>query len=179
MGRNCRHWGLRVWLNENDAYKTERHAKKYWIVLFFGFLIVAGLLFTFAQADGVREAVVRDEIASWRVGATDARLPAAVFVSVDQQDPSEGFARRFQGDQPMVYKASQGVQVMPGDIYRQYWVNPATGQRGDLIPLGRIVWGGPFLARVEVDYPTYGSVSVVAKRFSGWKVIQRQQTWMH
>ena len=145
----------------------------------FGLLLLGCYLFTLSQQDGVREAVVRDEIARWRIGADDARPPAAVFVSFDNRDPGDGFLRRFRHDSPIVYKASQGVSKTPLDIYRRYWVNPATGLKGSLIHIGNIVWMGPFLAHVEVSYPTYGSTSTVVRVPSGWKVIYRQQTWMH
>ena len=156
--------------------------KKHRLRTMLGCLALACLaccLFGLNQQDNVREAVVRDEIASWRIGASDARPPAAVFVSFDGRDPNDNFIERFRESGPVVYKVSQGLHQMPGDIYTEFWVNPATGLQGNLVPVGRLVWLGPFMARVEVNYPTHGSVSTVTKSFSGWVVTARRQTWMH
>ena len=158
-----------AWLKKN----------RFWWIGGLFLLCAACFLFGLSQQDSIREAVVRDEIASWRIGAGDARPPAAVFVSVNGHDPSNNFLRRFRGAGPVVYKVSQGQRQIPGDIYTEYWVNPASGLRGSVIPIGNIVWLGPFAARVEINYSTYGSVSTVIKGVSGWTVISRQMTWLH
>ena len=164
---------LKVSIKLNSKFKKHR------LWLMFGALVAACCFFSLTQQDNLREAVVRDEIARWHIGLGNAPLPAAVFVSIDNYDPSDNFIQRFRQNRPIVYKASQGVRRMPGDVYTQYWINPSSGLSGNRVPVGQITWVGPFMAQVKVNYPTYGSVSTVIKSFSGWKVIRRQQTWMH
>lgn len=153
--------------------KQERR-RVLWMV---GLFLLACYLYVLDQQDGIREAAIRGEIADWHIGNHNASLPAAVFVSVENDDASDSLLVRFRGEHPVVYKGSPGDHVSTGDRYRQYWVNPTTGLRGGHISLDHIVWTGPFTARVNVNYPLAGYTSTVVKSFSGWKVVKREMGW--
>ncbi len=149
------------------------------LIVCFCLLSLLFYLWALAQRDEIREAVLRGEAASWRVRQPSAPLCWAEFVSVDGEDPSDGFVRRFHQGNLRVFKASQGVRVVPLDAYTEYWVDPATGVKGGFVTLRGIWWRGPLVAQVDVDYHLSCYTDTVMRTPSGWAVTDRRQTWVH
>lgn len=84
-----------------------------------------------AQEDDIREAIFRYEM-------KDHRSPDVVFLSINNQEPSEAFMRRFSDVKLAVKKWSA---IAPAKGPPQRWINDReTGNPGVAISVGKITW---------------------------------------
>jgi hypothetical protein len=85
-----------------------------------------------AQEDGIREAIFRYEM-------KDHRFPEVVFLSLNNQEPSDAFMRRFS-DLKLSVKKWSAIDD-PAKKPAQRWINDReTGKPGVALSVGKITW---------------------------------------
>ena len=84
-----------------------------------------------AHEDDIREAIFRYEM-------KDHRFPDVVFLSINNQEPSDAFMKRFSDVKPAVKKWSA---IAPAKKPAQRWINDReTGKPGVALSVGKITW---------------------------------------
>ncbi len=143
----------------------------------FGFVMLAGLWLLFgvyinAQKEAIAEAILLDK---FKMTAN-----ATIFVSIDDNDPSDNFVRRLNSRNITVLKPSEGVAKNDafGDSWGHYYVDKATGQKGKLTRIGKPGWVVPFFVWVGVSYPGNGESFNLRKSWRGWSVTNKRMSWI-
>jgi hypothetical protein len=112
------------------------------LLLCFVALLAVFKVYTLREQDNVKDALVRALIIP--------KFSGIYFISFNEQDPSDEFLRRFQGDSFSVKKKSQAISST--NMFRDtIWKDKATGVRGGAWGIGDVSWRGPFKAKVIVN----------------------------
>lgn len=84
-----------------------------------------------AQEDDIREAIFRYEM-------KEHRFPNVVFLSINNQEPSDAFMRRFSDVKVAVKKWSA---IAPAEEPPQRWISDReTGKSGVALSVGKFTW---------------------------------------
>jgi hypothetical protein len=134
-----------------------------------GLLFFLGRVYTHTQRDDVREAAIRFCV---------QRHPQIYFVGSGDQDPDDKFLSRFSDIKKLVRPMSQSVYDRKDKHIVRTYFDRTTGEVGELLYLSDDVeWQGPLKAELNVGTSQRGSKLFLEKNFSGWRVVQNNDTY--